>query len=425
MYTNATLYTKEEFGMNLLQRRLLAEFSKVFTLSLAILLLFILMGQALRLRDMLLGLELGLVDTLRLFAYLTPSLLQYIMPVACMLAVFLTFLRMSSDREPIALKAGGVSLYQMLPAPLAFSGFCALVSLWITLFLVGWGAGHFRAEVLDIASSRARVVLRPGVFNQDIPNKVFFARRVDPERGILEQVLVEDKSRAELRLTILAPHGRLGVDYTRGELLFLLKNGRIYTEREDSITTLGFEEYVVRLQLNEMFESLDLGPLKPREMTWEQLVNADDSELARSDEWFFQKVLVERHSRVVFPLACILLSLIAIPVAVSLEGVRRQSGMVMGLVIFLLYYTVLSAGMNMGKYNGVNPLYCIWLPNLAFLLSGLEGIHLAAQERMPHALEWLRRFRQSRKRKRRETRDNMKDKLKDGHGGESEKGRAA
>ena len=81
--------------MNLLQRRLFAEFSKVFILSLAILLLFILMGQAMRLRDMLLGLELGLVDTLRLFLYLTPSLLQYVLPVACMLAVFLTFLRMS------------------------------------------------------------------------------------------------------------------------------------------------------------------------------------------------------------------------------------------------------------------------------------------------------------------------------------------
>ena len=94
-------------GMNLLQRRLFAEFSKVFILSLAILLLFILMGQAMRLRDMLLGLELGLVDTLRLFLYLTPSLLQYVLPVACMLAVFLTFLRMSSDRELIALKAGG------------------------------------------------------------------------------------------------------------------------------------------------------------------------------------------------------------------------------------------------------------------------------------------------------------------------------
>ena len=54
--------------MNLLQRRLFAEFSKVFALSLAVLLLFILMGQAMRLRDMLLGLELGMGDTLRLFA---------------------------------------------------------------------------------------------------------------------------------------------------------------------------------------------------------------------------------------------------------------------------------------------------------------------------------------------------------------------
>ncbi len=385
--------------MNLLQRRLFAEFSKVFALSLAVLLLFILMGQAMRLRDMLLGLELGMGDTLRLFAYLTPSLLQYIMPVACMLAVFLTFLRMSSDRELIALKAGGVSLYQMLPAPLLFSCLCTLFSLWVTLFLVGWGAGHFRTEVLDIASSRARVVLRPGVFNQDIPNKVFFARRVDPERGTLAQVLVEDKSRPDMRLTMLAPLGSLGVDYKLGELLFLLKNGRIYTERGDAVTTLGFEEYVVRLQLSEMFRSLDMGPLKPGEMTWSQLMGADDSELARTDQWFANKVIVERHSRVVFPLACILLSLIAIPVAVSLEGVRRQSGMVMGLVIFLLYYTVLSSGMNMGKYNGVNPLYCVWAPNLAFLLFGLEGFHLAAQERMPHALEWLRRFRQSRKKR--------------------------
>lgn len=261
------------------------------------------------------------------------------------------------------------------------------------------GAGHFRTEVLDIASSRARVVLRPGVFNQDIPNKVFFARRVDPERGTLAQVLVEDKSRPDMRLTILAPLGSLGVDYKLGELLFLLKNGRIYTERGDAVTTLGFEEYVVRLQLSEMFRSLDMGPLKPGEMTWSQLMGADDSELARTDQWFANKVIVERHSRVVFPLACILLSLIAIPVAVSLEGVRRQSGMVMGLVIFLLYYTVLSSGMNMGKYNGVNPLYCVWAPNLAFLLFGLEGFHLAAQERMPHALEWLRRFRQSRKKR--------------------------
>ena len=54
-----------------------------------------------------------------------------------------------------------------------------------------------------------------------------------------------------MRLTILAPQGNLGVDYTLGELLFLLKDGRIYTERDNTVTTIGFEEYVVRLKLSE------------------------------------------------------------------------------------------------------------------------------------------------------------------------------
>lgn len=260
--------------MNLLQRRLFAEFSKVFALSLAVLLLFILMGQAMRLRDMLLGLELGMGDTLRLFAYLTPSLLQYIMPVACMLAVFLTFLRMSSDRELIALKAGGVSLYQMLPGTSAVQ-----LSLYV-VFPVGHavsgrlGAGHFRTEVLDIASSRARVVLRPGVFNQDIPNKVFFADewirkgerwrrcwwRINPVRTCASP--------------FLRPWGAWEWTTSWGSCCSCSRTDVSIPSAGDAVTTLGFEEYVVRLQLSEMFRSLDMGPLKPGEMTWSQLMGA-------------------------------------------------------------------------------------------------------------------------------------------------------
>ena len=83
--------------MSLLQRRLFLEHAKTFFLSMAVLLLFILMGRALQLRDMLLGLELNIWDTLRLFGYLSPFFLLIICPIACMLAVFLTFLRMSTD----------------------------------------------------------------------------------------------------------------------------------------------------------------------------------------------------------------------------------------------------------------------------------------------------------------------------------------
>ena len=44
--------------------------------------------------------------------------------------------------------------------------------------------GHFRETILEIANTRARVVVQPGVFNTDFPNLVLFARQVNPGDGI-------------------------------------------------------------------------------------------------------------------------------------------------------------------------------------------------------------------------------------------------
>lgn len=380
--------------MNLLQRRLFLEFVKVFLLALAVLLLFILMGRAIQLRDMLLGLELGMADTLRLFGYLSPFFLMMVCPVACMLAVFLTFLRMSTDRELVALKAGGISLYQMLPAPLLFGTLCALFGLWISLHWLAWGMGHFRAEVLDIASSRARIVVRPGVFNREIPGMVFFARRVDPVTGTLAHVLVEDRSRGETVLTILAPQGGLGADYERGELLFLLKDGRIYHQTGDSVSVLGFDEYVVRLALSSLFQGLDLGPVKPKEMPWSALADQPVEKIAAQDARLANKIVVERHKRWVFPMACLVLTVFAIPIAASFQGLHRQSGLALALALFLAYYSLLSLGISLGEGGELSPWIGLWGPNVIFLALGAYGIRLSARERMPRGLEWARRLRQ-------------------------------
>lgn len=88
------------------------------------------------------------MDTVLLFGYMTPLFLMLVIPIACMLSVFLTFLRMSTDRELVALRAGGINIYQMLPAPLLFSVICMLLTLWVSLHWLAWGMGHFR-ETID------------------------------------------------------------------------------------------------------------------------------------------------------------------------------------------------------------------------------------------------------------------------------------
>ena len=386
--------------MKLLQRRLFAEHMKTFVLSASVLLLFILLGRALQLRDMLMGLELSVFDTLKLFGYLSPFFLLIICPIACMLAVFLTFLRMSTDRELVALKAGGVSLYQMLPAPLIFSVLCSGLGFLISVHLQAWGMSSFRAEVLSIASSSARIVVQPGVFNKDIPNMVMFARKVDPLSGTMADVMVEDRRAQKNRMTMLAPEGNLDADYESGEIVFLMKNGRSYTEKDEAMTVMGFKEYAVRLSIDSLFKGVDLGKVKPKEYSWERLYDYENQKkLSKTDPRMARKIEVERHKRFVFPLACIVLCVFVIPIATSFQGLKQQTGVLMALLLFLTYYSFLMLGISLGESGDLVPTVGLWVPNALFLGLGLYGMRLADQERMPRITEMWANWKARRKQK--------------------------
>ena len=372
-----------------LQRVMFFEISTLFLLISCILLLIILISRSVQMRELFLGLDLSLLDTAILFGYMTPIFLTLVVPVACMLSMFLTLLRMSTDREFIALRAGGISFYQMLPAPVAFSLLCMGLTLWISLHWLAWGMGHFRAMVLDIATNRARIVIQPGVFNRDFPDLVLFARNVDPANGVMAGVVVDDRSRPDASVLILAPNGRIETDQARGDLVFRLHNGNLYNFRGDTSTLLGFEEYTVRLALDKMFRGLDLGPVKPKEMAWKMLTGFDRQKLMTTDPAFARKVEIELHKRWLYPVACLALSLFALPLASMFEGLHRQYGLILALVFFFMYYLLLSLGFSAGESGTIPPIIGLWLPNALFLTGGLYGIRLTARERTPHLLELL------------------------------------
>ncbi|MDR2726626.1 MAG: LPS export ABC transporter permease LptF [Deltaproteobacteria bacterium] len=381
--------------VTLFQRIMFREISTSFMLTACILLAIILISRSVQMRELFLGLDLGLLDTAMLFGYMTPIFMTLVVPVACMLSVFLTLLRMNTDREFIALKAGGVSFYQMLSAPVAFSLLCMGLTLWISLHWLSWGMGHFRAMVLDIATNRARIVVQPGVFNREFPGLVLFARNVDPANGVMSGVVVDDRSRPEANVLILAPNGRIETDPARGDLVFRLRDGSLYNFRGDTATLLGFEEYAVRLALDKMFRGLDLGPIKPREMAWKMLTAFDRRELMAKEPAFARKVEVELHKRWLYPVACLALTLFVLPLASMFEGLHRQYGLILALAFFFVYYLLLSLGFSTGESGAVPPIIGLWLPNALFFAGGLYGIRLAARERAPHLFELLQHRRRN------------------------------
>ena len=260
--------------------------------------------------------------------------------------------------------------------------------------------GGFRAEVLSIASSSARIVVQPGVFNKDIPNMVMFARKADPVNGTMADVMVEDRRSPKNRMTILAPEGDIDADYESGEIVFLLKDGRSYTEHDEAMTVIGFKEYAVRLSLDSLFKGIDLGPVKAKEYTWDKLFDySHQKKIAKKDKRMARKIEVERHKRFVFPLACIVLCIFVIPIATSFQGLKQQTGVLMALLLFLAYYSFLMLGISLGESGHLSPRIGLWVPNAIFLGLGFYGMHLADQERMPRVAEMWANWKARRKNK--------------------------
>lgn len=369
--------------MPLLHRCILRELALTFSICVFALLSLILIGRGVQMRDLFLGLEFSFSDIALLFFYMIPMFLIMVLPISCMVSVFLTFLRMSTDRELIALKAGGISIYQMLRSPVLFSFLCMGLAIFISLHAISWGMNSFRSTVLHIANTRAKVVIQPGIFNRDIFGLTLFARKVDPVTGKLSQVIFEDSTQDKRSsITVLAPEGDIVTDTERGALVFHLRDGRIYRVDNDNVSILEFEEYKVGLDLSSLFSTIDLGDIKPKEMSWHDLRKMNKQQNA-PDARYQRRVEVELHKRWSLPVACLVLGVFALPLACAFEGVKRQLGVVLALLMFLLYYSVYSLGMTMGDSGALPPAIGLWIANALFALAAIVGLHLTYKERVP------------------------------------------
>lgn len=388
-------------GIKQVHWQIFKELSVSFGLCLGALLGLILIGRMLQLKELFLAQNLGLGEIMQLFAYLTPFFLLLLLPIACMLAVFLTFLRMSTDNELLALKAGGISIYQLLAAPAVFCLLCTAVDFGVSFWGLSWGMDNFKSTVIEHARSRTRLVLQPGVFNREFPGLTLFAQQVDPGGKGLRQVFVRDETRPDVHATIVAPTGQVATDTQQGQIVFLLRDGHIYRRTGGKIDVLGFDVYAVRLDLARLFGGFRLAQDKPKEMSLDQLLALkDDPEaLLKDNGTFHKKILVEIPKRYALPSACFVLGIFALPFAFSFQGLKQHLGLVLALGCFLVYYTLLSVALSLGETATLDPSIGLWIPNVLFLLVAVAGIYMAGKERFPHVLDWLAHLRLRRRAK--------------------------
>lgn len=375
--------------MKLAHRLIAKELALTFFLSVSTLLGILLMGRMIQLRELLLGHELGILDLLQLFFYMSPYFMLLIAPIAAMLSVFLTFLRMSSDNELTALRAGGVSLYRLSLPVVLFCIVCSIGTYFISFYGISWGMENFRETVVHFARTKSRFAIQPGVFNQDFPNLTFFAKNTNPESGELLDLFVRDTTVKNAPVVIKAPYGKISTNPSEGTMQVYFRNGQIYRRDKDELNVLSFKNYTVRIPLVMLLGNFYLDTNKISEQSVARLRHmiASPEQYFANDPKRISKAKTELAKRYSLPFACFVLGMFAMPVACLFRGLKQQYGLFLSLGLFLVYYTLFSFGTSLGESAVLPPNVVLWFPNVLF--AGLSGslLYFTNRERVPLIIE--------------------------------------
>ncbi len=365
--------------MKLLHRQIIKEAGLIFLVTLASMLSLIVIGRMIDLKDIFVGQNIQILYVVKSFFYLGPSFLSLVIPIACMLSIFLCFLRMSSDRELTALQTSGISIRSLVPAPLLFSLGAMGFTLYVTLHLTSWGIDNFRETAVEMVREQTEVTMQPGVFHRMIPDMAIYIHNRDPGTSELTEVFIFDETVPEAPMTIVAPTGRMLSDKEEGMLYFILDEGRIYRQDQEEHSLVSFGEYRLRLDIYSLLGDAGLRDKRPEEMSWGELQAYKED--ARTDSRQYRLAVLEEHKRFSLPLACLILGLFAVPLGLTLQGLGRNWGLLLAMSCFLIYYSLFTAVYGLGEAGTLNPDLAMWMPNVFFLVLTLGGFYFYAQGR--------------------------------------------
>lgn len=341
------------------------------------------MAQLLKVVNLLVNYGINISTVILMLLYLIPSSLEYVIPISVLLTVLLTFLRLSSDNEIIALKSVGISIYQIFIPVLVFCTISFAMTAFMTMYVAPNGNFSLKRLSKDVIMSNIDIALKERVFNESFEGVVLYINKIDLKENKLKGIFIEDKSNEDIVMTIVAPKGKIlrGTDKTASQ--FRLYNGSInqVTVTDRLVNTTKFETYDFSLDAERAGMSKDEIKKGKGTMLIGELRQYLKKKIAENDkDKRYFRALMEYYKRFSIPFSCFIFGLLALPLSVQSMALGRSLGLLSGMLFFMLYYLILSIGSVFGENGAYPPIIGMWAPNIIIGAIGLYIFIKAAKE---------------------------------------------
>jgi lipopolysaccharide export system permease protein len=373
------------FTVKIISRYVLKEVFTFFSISLLTFTGLLLTVRMLKLTSLIVnrGVEIGQIATV--FLAIIPTFLEIALPMATLLGVMLAFARMCGDSEIVVLRASGISLLKFIVPIGIFAAVVGGTGLFVSFVLRPWGFSALSSALFEIARSKSTSGLTEGVFNK-IGQLTLYAEKIDYQTGDLSKVIVDDKRNDTQRKVVVAKHGKIVADEATQTISLLLGEGVAHETDGQNYSRTAFQSNSLSVNPMELKEDAKKGQVA-RELPGARLqetINHYKEKLRSTEEdqievygqtlsrkellKKFRRAKIEYGQRLSLPYASVVMAFVGMALGIMSPRTQRTWGAgfaaTLGLVVFILYYSIFSIGLTMADSGALKVWIALWAPNI-------------------------------------------------------------
>lgn len=343
--------------MTILDRYILKEFLRIFTLIIITLVSLYLVVDFFERIRMFISNHATAVQVLSYFLYSLPIILSQMLPVTFFLGTLITFSILSGHNELMAIKASGMSLYRTAAPVIVLSIFACVISFFLTEYVTPLASEKVKyVKYVEIQKKK-----KTGVFKQYQlwyrgRDGIYNIAYADPEHHTLKGVRINylDHDMNLLR-RIDAREARWERDSWIGTDVL------VTTFTEKGIPHIE-KKATFAIDITEKPEDFTITQKAADEMGYFELKNYITT--LESQGYDTQSYRADLYGKLAFSLVTIILALLGVAYSLSAVrsgGIARSIGV--GIAIGFSYWLVFAFSVSLGRSGALHPFVAAWTAN--------------------------------------------------------------
>lgn len=356
--------------MSILDRYMVKEFLVYFVAVIAGFVVLMTGNTAYIMSDLITGKRIPVAIISQILLLRAPAMIVLGMPVATIFAVFLCMGRLGKDSELIAMRTGGISFQRII---LPVLGMAALVSVgsFVLNEVVVPEANHrsqnyirqfYMTEVMEQAGAN--------IFFKIPGDKVIYSASYDQRAQGLGNIMV-----FELRQDSGYPNLTLAQSGTMDDRYLHLNEGTSFEFDGSGMVERNSNFRHYRTDISREIRQMFGNQKTPQEMNAKSLkTQIDDYE---ENQIPVSSIKTDYYFKFSIPLANFAFAMVGLLFVVSTPRKENFSGILIGLVLIMVYWILMTISRSMGQKGLIDPMLAAWSQNIVYFILGLPLLFLS------------------------------------------------